>query len=113
MVDMRCQYNELIEKAIQTNLGYKEFLVSLLSAEEDGKKKRLAQRNIKAAKFEKITTLEEYDYSFHNYKNMHKIKELSNLEFLNMKENIIFIGKTGVGNYRKFSVIERFLINIS
>jgi DNA replication protein DnaC len=97
MVDMRSQYQELIERAIENKLGYKEFLVTLLSAEEEGKKQRRAQRNIKAANFEKITTLEEYDYSFHNYRNMQKIKELSTLEFLDKQENIIFIGKTGVG----------------
>ncbi|MFZ5986073.1 MAG: ATP-binding protein [Bacillota bacterium] len=97
MVDMRHRYNELIENAIENKLGYREFLATLLSAEEEGKKQRRAQRNIKAAKFEKITTLEEYDYSFHNYKNLQKIKELSTLEFLDKHENIIFIGKTGVG----------------
>lgn len=97
MVDMRCQYNDLIERAIENNLGYKEFLVTLLNAEENGKKQRRARRNIKSAKFEKFTTLEEYDYGFHNYKNMQKIKELSALEFMDNKENIIFIGKTGVG----------------
>lgn len=97
IVDMRYQYKELVEKAIENNLGYKEFLVSLLKVEEKGKKQRRTQRNIKAANFEKITTLEDYDYSFHNYQNMQKIKELSTLEFLDKRENIIFIGKTGVG----------------
>jgi hypothetical protein len=38
---------------------------------------------------------------------MQKIKELSALEFLDNKENIIFIGRTGVGNYGKFFIIER------
>ncbi|MDP4182570.1 MAG: IS21-like element helper ATPase IstB [Bacillota bacterium] len=97
LVDIRRKYNELIEEAIAKNLGYKEFLISLLSTEEEGKQKRRTERNIKAAQFEKITTLEEYDYSFHKYQNMQKIKELSTLEFLDKRENIIFIGKTGVG----------------
>lgn len=97
LVDMRGRYNELIEAAIEKNLGYKEFLISLLTAEEEGKRKRRTERNIKAAQFEKITTLEEYDFSFHNYQNMQKIKELSTLEFLDKRENIILIGKTGVG----------------
>ena len=97
LVDMRRRYNELIENAIEKNSSYKEFLVSLLSAEEEGKRQRRTQRNIKAANFEKITTLEDYDYSFHKYQNMQKIKELSTLEFLGKHENIIFIGKTGVG----------------
>lgn len=44
-----------------------------------------------------MTTLEEYDFGFHNYQNMQKIKELSTLDFLDRHENLIFIGKTGVG----------------
>ena len=97
MVDMRLRYNDLIKKAIEDQQSYKEFLVSLLNAEEEGKKKRRTERNIKVAKFGKICTLEDYDYSFHNYRNMQNIKELSTLEFMTHHENIIFIGKTGVG----------------
>lgn len=97
LVDMKNCYNELIETAISKSLGYKEFLVSLLNAELEGKKKRRTQRNIKAACFEGIKTIEDYDFSFHKYQNMHKIKELSTLQFLDKKENILFIGKTGVG----------------
>ncbi|WP_313563720.1 IS21-like element helper ATPase IstB [Ruminiclostridium cellobioparum] len=97
LVDMRNRYSELIETAIEKDLGYKEFLVSLLNAEEEGKKQRRTQRNIKAACFEGIKTIEEYDFSFHKYQNMQKIKELSTLQFLGRNENIIFIGKTGVG----------------
>lgn len=97
LVDMRRRYNELIEVAIGKNLSYKEFLVSLLNAEEEGKKERRKQRNIKAACFESIKTIEEYDFSFHKYQDMQKVKELSTLQFLSRKENIIFIGKTGVG----------------
>ena len=97
LVDMKQRYSELIEEAIGKNLGYKEFLVSLLNAEEEGKKQRRTQRNIKAACFEGIKTIEKYDFSFHKYQNMQKIKELSTLQFLSKNENIVFIGKTGVG----------------
>ena len=97
LVDMKHRYNELIETAISKSLGYKEFLVSLLNAEVEGKKKRRTQRNIKAACFEGIKTIEDYDFSFHKYQNMQKIKELSTLQFLSRNENVIFIGKTGVG----------------
>lgn len=97
LVDIRNRYNELIEAAIEKDLGYKEFLVSLLNAEEEGKKQRRTQRNIKAACFEGLKTIEEYDFGFHKYQNMQKIKELSTLQFLCRNENILFIGKTGVG----------------
>ena len=104
LIDMRSRYNELIESATENNLSYREFLISLLNAEEEGKQKRRAERNIKAAGFEKISTLEEYDFGFHNYQNMQKIKELSTLGFLDRHENLIFIGKTGVG-YDKSTIM--------
>lgn len=97
LVDISLRYKELVEAAIEKNMGYKEFLMSLLMAEQEGKQKRRAQRNVKSANFEKISTLEEYDFSFHKYQNMQKIKELATLKFMEQKENIIFIGKTGVG----------------
>ena len=76
LIDICEQYNGLIETAIKENLGYKEFLASLLKVEEEGKKLRRTERNIKAACFEGIKTIEEYDFGFHRYQNMQKIKEL-------------------------------------
>jgi len=95
--DIRKQYNDLIQMATKKQLGYKEFLALLLKTEENGRKERRTQRYIKKANFEKIMTLDDYDYGFHNYANMQKIKELSTLDFINQKENIIFIGKPGSG----------------
>jgi len=97
MKGIRQQYNDLIKVATEENLGYKEFLAVLLKAEENGRTERRTQRYIRNARFEKIMTLDEYDYGFHKYANMHKIKELATLNFLIQKENIIFVGKPGSG----------------
>jgi len=97
MVDIRQQYNELIQIAVEKQLGYKEFLAILLRTEELGRKERRTNRYIRSANFEKIMTLEEYDYGFHQYANMQKIKELATLDFMDKKENIILIGKSGSG----------------
>lgn len=97
LVDIKNNYQEIINEAIKNNLGYKEFLLKLIKSEEEGKRERLKERNIKAASFENIKTLEGYDFSFHNWQHMQKIKELGTLQFMYKRENIILIGPPGVG----------------
>ena len=67
----------------------------------------MIDRNLKAARFENFKTIESFDFNFQKSINIDKIKDLHNLSFLNKKENIILIGPPGVGNYRKFYIIER------
>lgn len=43
LVDMREQYHELIEDAKKEKLGYKDFLIRLLQAEEAGKANRRSE----------------------------------------------------------------------
>lgn len=97
LVDIKYHYQQVIEEAIENKLGYKEFLLKLIQIEEEGKKERLKERNIKAACFENIKTLEGYDFSFHNWQYMQKVKELGTLQFMFKKENVILIGPPGVG----------------
>lgn len=97
LVDIREHYNQEIEYAIKNNLTYKEFLVNLIRLEDEGKKKRNAERNLKLANFEQMKTFQEYNYQFHKGKHMQKIKELGTLDFLRKNENVILIGPPGVG----------------
>lgn len=97
LLDMREKFEEEIQWAIDKKLSYREFLVNLLLIEDNGKKERRKMRNIKAANFEKIKTLEEFNFSFPKTINTAKIKDLETLTFLEKKENIILIGPPGVG----------------
>jgi DNA replication protein DnaC len=97
LLDIQKHYQDQIQLAIEKDLSYRDFLVNLLRIEEAGKKERLKERNIKAAHFENIKTLENFDFNFHKNLNKQKIKDLATLSFLEKKENIIFIGPPGVG----------------
>lgn len=44
LVDIKENYQEIIDQAIKEKLGYKEFLIKLIEIEEEGKKRRLAER---------------------------------------------------------------------
>jgi DNA replication protein DnaC len=97
LVDMRERYEEIISEAIDEKLGYKDFLIRLIQAEEEGKRKRLEERLILKAGFDFIKTLDDIEYSFNDSINYQKIKELGTLSFIEKNENIIIIGPPGVG----------------
>lgn len=97
LVDMRRCYRDYILEAEAEHLGYEEFLLRLLRAEEDGKQQRRALRLADKAQFETDKTLEDIDYTFNPSLDKSKIEELSRLDFLNAHENIIIIGPPGVG----------------
>lgn len=97
LVDIRENYQEIIEQAIKDKLGYKEFLIKLIQLEEEGKKKRLIDRLTLKAGFDYIKTLDEIEYNFNKSINYQKIKELGSLSFMDRNENIIIIGPPGVG----------------
>ncbi|MEW6406700.1 MAG: ATP-binding protein, partial [Chloroflexota bacterium] len=48
-----------------------------------------------------LKTLEEFDFSFQPALNQKEVSKLSSLEFIENKENLLFLGPPGVGNYVK------------
>ena len=97
LVDMREQYRDLILEAESSSMGYEDFLVRLLSVEEEGKHGRRTDKLRKKACFESNKELEEIDYSFNQSLDRNKISELGRLDFIEAKENVIIIGPPGVG----------------
>lgn len=97
LLDMQLNYESEIAYAIENNIGHREFLVRLLELEANGKRERNTERGIKAAKFEGIRTLDEFDFSFPDKINEAKIRDLETLSFIKNKENVILIGPPGVG----------------
>ncbi len=97
LVDMRENYQEIIDEAIKEKLGYKDFLIKLIQTEEEGKGKRLTERLTIKAGFDFIKTLDDIEYKFNESINYQKVKELGTLSFMERRENIIIIGPPGVG----------------
>src|SRR5690554_6034007 len=95
--DIRENYQDVIEEAIESKEGYREFLSRLVRMETEGRKKRLGNRLIMQAGFDYIKTLEDIEYQFNNTINYQRIKDLGRLEFMERSENIIIIGPPGVG----------------
>lgn len=97
LVDMRQQYPDLIAEAEMTSMGYMDFLIRLLSIEEEGKNARRTEKLLGNARFERSATLGDIDYDFNDTLDRNKIETLGKLHFLDAHENIIVIGPPGVG----------------
>lgn len=97
LTDIRENYQDAIEEAIEAKEGYREFLIRLAAMEIDGRKKRRGDRMVVEAGFDYIKTLDDIEYEFNGSINYQRIKELGTLEFINRRENIIIIGPPGVG----------------
>lgn len=95
--DMYEKYDAEVQAAIDNNIGYREFLHRLLKIEEEGKKRRLTERNIKKACFDRLKSVEDYDFDFPNSINKSRILDLATLSFMDKNENLVFIGPPGVG----------------
>ena len=97
LVDMREQFRDLILEAESSSMDYEDFLVRLLSVEEEGKRDRRTEKLRREACFEAEKRLEDIDYSFNSSLDKEKITELGRLDFIEAHENIIIIGPPGVG----------------
>lgn len=97
LVDMREQLEDILTEAEQESLGYIDFLVRLLSAEEEGKSIRRTEKLLGKANFDTASSLKDIDYGFNPSLDRNRIEELGKLQFLDNHENIIIIGPPGVG----------------
>lgn len=94
---MLSYYREFSEKAAQGKLQYEEYLSLLLEEELRGKTERSVKTKIHKARFPFMKTLEAFDFSFQPNLGEKEILKLSSLDFIEKKENLIFLGPPGVG----------------
>ena len=90
-------FEEEAEKAIKTKLGYIGYLSKLVEEETLAKTDRSINRRIQTAKFPWVKTLEEFDFSFQPSVDEERVLKLSDLPFIDKKENILLLGPPGVG----------------
>jgi DNA replication protein DnaC len=90
-------YAEITERAAKNNLQYEEYLVPLLEEEVKRRQEASIKAKVAKAKFPFIKTMEEFDFSFQPGLSEKKVINLASLQFIDKKENIIFLGPPGVG----------------
>ena len=84
-------------EALSQQLHPLEFLRLLLEDELLSRKDRTAKALMTKARFRFRADLEDLDLTFHKDLTKAKIKELSELSFLHNLENLLILGKTGLG----------------
>ncbi len=90
-------YQDLSERAAQCNLGYEEYLSLLLEEEIKRKTEGTVKTKIAKARFPFLKTLEEFDFNFQPALNQKEVSRLGSLEFIENRENLLFLGPPGVG----------------
>ncbi len=87
-------YSELVNKGEKS---FSEALEELVNIEKKSKQVRRDAINLHIANYPFIKTLDDFDFDFQPNLNKKEILELSSLGFVESKENIVFIGSSGVG----------------
>ncbi len=90
-------FEEEALKASKTKTSYQEYLYALLHHQVLIRTDNSINARLKKARFPFIKTLEEFDFSFQTQIDDKLIRELGNLNFLSIAQNLLFIGPPGVG----------------
>ncbi len=86
-----------IEKADKEGLSPREFLYNLLAEEYRFRQERSLQGRLKTAKLPYDWTLSSFPFKKQPGVEKSRIRSLAGLDFIKKGQNIVFIGKTGVG----------------
>ena len=87
----------LATRAVDTEQSFVDFLENALIAERDCRRARSAATLVRMAGFPAIKTMEDYDYKFATAAPRRQIEQLGALSFVARRENVVFLGPSGVG----------------
>jgi DNA replication protein DnaC len=90
-------YGEQLRAAEKEDISYSEFLVRLLRPEWHSRQQQFLEARIKRAKLPELWTLETFPYTRQPGVNRRQIRSFAELDFIPKAENIVLVGKTGVG----------------
>lgn len=94
---MRLNYQMVIDEAKHTNMGYLEFINTILERELELRRENGLKNRLRCAKFPIKKYLEDFDRSKYSNEFREKFSELESLGFIKNKENIVLIGTPGSG----------------
>ena len=89
-------YQSIADECTKIKASYSEYLEQVLNYELQQRHNRAQEMVLKCASLPIIKTLDRFDFSSSNI-NQIQINELSTLNFIENKENVIFIGSPGTG----------------
>ena len=84
-------------QAAEDDLSHLEFLVRLLQDEVDRRDTKQIEQRVRRAGFEKVCTLEDFDFQFNPDIPKAQILDVATCQFVPRAENILLIGESGLG----------------
>ena len=84
-------------QATDDDLAHGEFLFRLLSDEVEHRDAKQLESRIRRASFEGMRSLEDFDFHFNPEIPKAKIIDLATCSFVERHENVLLVGRTGVG----------------
>jgi DNA replication protein DnaC len=90
----------LAREAEQRGLGYLGYLQALLEAEVAHRQEQRLRQRLKAAAFPYQKRLEDFDFSLVPAVSKVRLLELAQGAFLAAHDNVLFLGKSGIGKPR-------------
>jgi len=103
---------ENYKKHVKADNSFEENLLALLRLENEQRDKMLTRRRIRQAGFPIIKTLDtfEFNQTMLPHLKQEQVLELALCDFIRKRTNVVAIGNSGTGNYRKYLVMERFSV---
>ena len=86
-----------LQEAETQHLGYLEFLERLCLDELERREQRTLERRVMAARFEQVTTLTAFDWSYNPAIPAAQLRDLGTCAFLRRHESVILSGAVGLG----------------
>lgn len=91
------EYSGLCQEAIKNDSTYADLVEKLLLTEWKVRQGRSRSMLTRMAGFPSIKTLDEFDFDFARGVPRKQVEELSGLAFVERRENVVFLGPSGVG----------------
>jgi len=91
------QYPQLAQAAAESDTSFTDFLEQCLKAEQAERRSRSAAMLTKFAGFPAIKLIDDYDFKFAAGAPKKTVQTLQSMAFVARKENVIFLGPSGVG----------------
>src|SRR5690625_1997797 len=94
---MITQLDETIDFMNKNNLSFIDDLIKLTDYEIDMKEINMIKSMVKVAAFPHLKEIKDFDFSFQPSVSKEQILDFTTLRFIEQKENIVFLGSSGVG----------------
>lgn len=90
-------YQKIAEESLTGKKDYADYLCALMEQEVANREANALRNRLSAARFPVIKGLDTFDFSAVEEINQQMVLQLANSDYLDRKENIIFIGSAGLG----------------